>query len=224
MGLHLVEDAHTITFLVNTQFHSSSHPRDLAGAHHGGSAFDGVGLAADGFGIGAAHGLDAGIGVFHEGGDDLPEGVERHGAAQVLEDDRIEDFSGAIAVGCGRSFDGGTKRKRRTDCLGREGLGQNAVITLDGRRGGGAHGQQDGAGREPAQAVSQVGTGEAGHAQIGQHAVGRIALSEELERLLAAGGLQHGESIGLQENRGDGEAHGIIVDGEDRERRGDRAR
>lgn len=189
MGFHLVEDTHAITFLVNTQFHSSGRLGYLEGANHGGSAFDGVSLAAHRFGVGATHGLDAGAGIFHEGGNDLPEGVERHSAAQMLKDRGIEDGCGAIVVSLGSGFGCGTKRKRGAESVERERLVQDAVVAFDGHWRRGAHGEQDGLRHEPAQTVSEFGAGQAGHAEIGEHAVGRFAVSKEVQRLLAAGGL-----------------------------------
>ena len=225
MGLQLVEDAHAITFLVNTQFHSSGRPSDLEGANHGGSAFDGMGLAAQGPGISAAHGLNAGGGVLEERVNDLRESLERHGATETLKHGGIEDVGvGAVIVSLGNGFGARIEPARGPESVEGKRLFEDAVVAVDGSRRRGAHGEEDGAWREPAETMSELRAGETGHAEIGKDAVGRFAVGQKIESLLTIGCLDDSPAIGLEENRSDGEAHGIVVDSENPARRGCGAR
>jgi hypothetical protein len=221
MILDFVEFAEKLTIMVNTGFDSSGGQSDLAGAEHGGSALEGVGFAADGEGIGAAHDGDADAGVLEEGGDDLAEPGGGHGAQETVEDSWVDDAIGVVGGRGERDWEGMLLCERGAQSFEGQRLGEHAVEAVDGGRRCGGHGKEPRAGGSVAQLPGQLGSGEAGHAEIGEDAVGLLrGIGEEVKRFAAARGLQDGPAIGFEENGGDGKTDGVVVDGEDTALRG----
>jgi len=221
MSLDFVEFAKTITILVNTGLDSSGGLGDLAGANHGGSALNGVRFAADRSEIGAAHDRDAGGGILEKQGDDLLEGGGRHGQRKTVEDGGVDRRIGIAGGHPGSGFSGRLVREGSAESFKDEGLGEDAVVAVDGGRWCRGHGEEARAWGGPAEMQGEVGSGQPGHAEISKDAVGRVGgIGEELERLAAAGSLQDGPAIGFEEDGGDGQADGVVVDGEDTAHRG----
>lgn len=215
MGLDFVKFAGTLTFVVNTGFDGGGGLGDLAGADHGGPALDGVSFAADRGGVGAAHDDQARGSILQKNSDDLAQGGGRHGDREPVEDRGV---NGGVGIVDGDSS-GGSGRllfERGAKSFQDQRLGKDAVEAFDGRRRRGGHGEEARTGGGLAEMAGQLGSGEAGHAEIGEDAVGGLgAIGEEPEGLVAAGGLEDGPAIGLEQDGSDGEADRVVVDGED---------
>lgn len=215
MGLDFVKFAGALTFVVNTGLEGSGGLGDLAGADHGGSALDGVGLAADGGGVGAAHDGEARGGILEENDDDLAERSGRHGEREAVEDGGV---NGGVGIGGGVGCGGGRRllRERGAEGFQDQGLGKDAVEAIDGGRRRGGHGEESRTGHGTAEMAGELGAGQARHAEIDEDAVGRVgAIGKELEGLVTARSLEDGPSVGFEQNGGDGQADGVVVDGED---------
>jgi hypothetical protein len=213
--LDFVEFTGTLTIMVNTELDDSGGIGHLAGADHGGSALEGVGFAAEGGDVGAAHDGDAGGGIPKEYGNDLAERGGGHGEKQTIEDGGVDSVVWIVAEG-GRDGRGGNlPGKGCPKSIEREGFGEDAVVALDGGRRRGGHGEEPRAGSGLAETQGKFGSGEARHAKVGEDAAGRFrGIGEEIERLLSTGSLKDVETVGFEENHGDGKADGVVVDGE----------
>ena len=212
LGLHLVEFAQPIIRIVNTRFDGGSGAGNLESTDHGGSALDGVGLAVDGVGVGVAHDGDAIARVLEENGEDFFEAVGGDGAAEALEDIGVDDgvvfgiVAGIAVVGRGAAAESGAQ------AFGGERLFEDAVVSVELRRRGGAHSEKESTGRGLAERAGEIGAGESGHAEVGEDAVEQIGGSE-VEGLLAAFGLEDNAAFGFQQDGRDGEADGVVIDG-----------
>ena len=146
MSFHLVEFAQPIIRIVNTRFEDGGGAGDLERAHHGGATFNGMRFLPDGHRVGLAHGEDALMGVVDEDGEDLFEAIGGDGAAEALEDVGVEDgvfFRGLWGGRCG----GGAAGEGGAEAFRRKGLFEDGVVAVELRRGRGAHGEEESAGR-----------------------------------------------------------------------------
>lgn len=225
MDFYLVEYLQAITFRINTSLKGSGSEGDPGGANHGGSALEGMSFAAEGGRVGGAHGAEPSGCVLEEGGEDFLEARARHGAAEAVKDGEIED--GRFVEGLGRWGGRGVESECVAEGVAEgvrgEGLFEDGIEALDGRRRGSGHGEDAGGRGGAAQAFGERGTGEAGHEQVGKDAVGGNGGGEKIEGLGAAVGLEDGPAVGLEEDGGDGEADGVVVDDEDAARLGGKA-
>ena len=213
MSLHLVEFAQPIIRIVNTRFEDGGGAGNLESADHGGATFDSMGLFFDGGGVGGAHGEDARMGVAEEDGEDFFEAVGGDGAAEALEDVGVEDGVFFRGLWGGRGG-GGAAGEGGAEAFRRKGLFEDGVVAVQLRRGRGAHGEEESAGRGFAQGAGEVGAVKTRHTEVGEDAVRGIGLGE-IEGLGAAFGLENDTAFGLQQNCRNREAHRVVIDGED---------
>jgi hypothetical protein len=214
-NLDLIEFAPAIIRIVNTCFEKGGGPGHLQGAEHGGSAFDGVGLAANGYGIGLAHAPETLEGVVDEDGEDLFESFGANGMAQALENGAVDD---GVAAGIGRGLGRGDRRlpaagEDGAELIRRKRLGKDGIVAVEVIRGGGAHGEKHGAGSSEAQGAGELSAGQAGHAEVGKDAIEEMGF-DELQGLLAALRLKHKTALRFEQDGSDGQADGVVIDGE----------
>ena len=213
MRLDLIEFAQALTRIVNTRFHRGGGTGHENGAHHAGASLYGMRFPARCGEIGRAHGDQALARVVQENRIDLFNAGRLDGPEQTVEDLGV-DHSIAVRGNCirlgnnYRAGEGGLKALRG------ERLFEDSVVSIQMRRGRGAHSKEPGTGRDFPKRMGQFGRAETGHAQVGQHAVRHVG-GGHLQSGFPTLRLENGAALGFQQQRGDREADGIVVHGKD---------